>query len=427
MITRRSEGWILRWTETKLRRPPKVGKIVSQSSFLILSPIICLSFAHSYIVPMYGAYIPKQSSPVLPAMLFNVPHDTPRWQGTPQCGLNKRIQAALFAFVLLGIWIMTLSPYRLFEFPTSSSSSPTSPRPANPGHQSPYAYVTLLAPNPKLDNNAYITDSEDEYFIGTRVLAYQLLHQPSTRTNTSIPFIVICTDDVKPSKIERLRLDGATVVVVEKLRQEWMKPGIDRWRDMLSKLRMLEFTQYEKLLFLDSDMLVAERMDSIFDDPTTATQTPNTTLAKEDEGPLPNEYIFSASTFIDQRQHPWPQPPGSYFSGGFFLLQPSISMFNYYMKIASIPERFDSNAMEQGLLNYAHRRDGPMPWQEINYVYSTCWPTMKEVKKGAHSLHEKFWDLNIELDEELRGMWMQAKGEMVGFYEGREGGRGSAA
>jgi len=351
-------------------------------------------------------------------MLFKAPNETPRWQGTPQRGLNKRIQGTLLAILLIPIWIFTFSPYRLFGLPNASTSAPSTIP-----DQSPYAYVTLLTPNPKLDNDSSIPDSEDEYFIGTRVLAYQLLHQPSIKSNTSISFIVICTNDVKESMIERLRQDGATVVVVEKLRQEWMKPGLDRWRDMLSKLRMLEFTQYEKLLFMDSDMLIAKRMDSIFDDPTTAAQTPNTTLALEDEGPLPKEYIFSAQTYVDHRQHPWPQPPGKYFSGGFFMLRPSLSMFAYYMKIASIPERFDSNFMEQGLLNYAHRKGGPMPWQEVNFRYTTCWPTMKEFNAGAHSLHEKFWDHGIELDEDLRDKWIMAKGEMLGFY-GHEGEKG---
>ncbi|KAK4692320.1 hypothetical protein P7C71_g4859, partial [Lecanoromycetidae sp. Uapishka_2] len=350
-------------------------------------------------------------------MLFKAPNNNPRWQGTPQPGLNKRIHAVLVFILLLAIWILTFSPWRLLELPQASDNASSSSSSAN---QSPYAYVTLLAPNPKLDANPAVPDSEDEYFVGTRVLAYQLLHQPSTRTNTSIPLVVICTDDVKPSKIERLEQDGATVVVVEKLHQEWMKPGRDRWRDMLSKLRMLELTQYEKLLFMDSDMVLAKRMDSIFDDPTTATQTPNAGLAVEDEAPLPKEYIFSAQTYMAQRDHPWPMPPGDSFSGGFFLLRPSISMFNYYMKIASIPERFDSFAMEQGLLNYAHRKDGPMPWQEINYEYVTAWPSMKQVSAGAHALHEKFWDHSIEMDEELRDMWIMAKGAMLGYYEHKE-------
>lgn len=366
---------------------------------------------------MLGAYSSKKSSSILPTMLLRDPDDTPHWLGTSQRGLNKRIQAGLFAILITAIWILTFLPWRPHNLPTASDityyQSPASP-------QAPYAYVTLLAPNPKLDYLPSTPDSEDEYFIGTRVLAYQLLHQPSTRTTTSIPFIVICTDDVKDSKIQRLRSDGATVIIVEKIRQEWMKSATLRWRDILSKLHMLKLIQYEKLLFLDSDMLIAKRMDTIFVDPTTAPLTPNATLAKWDEGHLPDEYIFSAQTYIDRRDHLWPFPPGLGFSGGFFLLRPSMTLFDYYMRIASLPGRFDSDAMEQSLLNYAHRKDGPMPWAEINYRYVTSWPTMKEVRKGAHALHEKFWDHDIRMDDELRDMWFMKKGEMLGFYEQRD-------
>ncbi|KAK3176675.1 hypothetical protein OEA41_008000 [Lepraria neglecta] len=117
----------------------------------------------------------------------------------------------------------------------------------------------------RLGNN-----DEDEYFVGTRVLAYQLLHAPNTCTNSSIDFVVLATPDIPKSKLDRLRKDGATVKVVEKIHEKWMKPGLVRWRDMLSKLHMWKLVEYEKALFLDADMLIAKRMDGIFTDPTAA-------------------------------------------------------------------------------------------------------------------------------------------------------------
>ena len=244
------------------------------------------------------------------------------------------------------------------------------------------------------------------------------MYQPETATNTSIPFVVMVTPDVKQSKIDRLREDGAIVNIVERINVPWMKPGLDRWRDVLTKLRMLEMTQYEKLLCMDSDMLVAKRLDSAFEDPTTASQMTNASLAIQDEGPLPKQYMYSAQTYFEGRTHPWPYPPGNYSAVGFFMIQPSISVFKYYMKIASIPDRFNSNAPEQGLLNYAHRKDGPMPWIEINYKYTTQWPTMEQYEEGAHALHEKFWDQTIQLDEPLRAKWLEAKSAMFSFYGG---------
>ena len=349
-------------------------------------------------------------------MLLKPSEDMLGWQGTPGRGLPKRIQAAILVVLIAAFYVLTFSPYRLnLRLPSSSYTHASSLS----SKQSPYAYVTLLAPNPKLDNEAF-PDEEDEYFVATRVLAYQLLHAQDTATNSSIPFVVLVTPDVAESKVERLRKDGATVKVVEKIQQEWMKPGLTRWRDMLSKLRMFELTQYEKILFLDSDMFIAKRMDGIFTDETTKPLQPMPELAKADEAPPPSSYIFAAQTYINQRTHAYPVTPEDYFSGGFFLAKPSIELFKHYISIAEIENRFDSNAMEQGLLNYAHRKDGPMPWTEVNYIYTTTWPSMQEYKAGAHSLHEKWWDQAIQLDPDLRKLWYIAKGEMLGFHEALE-------
>lgn len=349
-------------------------------------------------------------------MLLKPSEDMLAWQGTPRRGLTRRFQAALLVVFITAFYILTFSPYRLhLRLPSSSYTIASS---LSSSH-SPYAYVTLLAPNPKLDNKT-LADEEDDYFIATRVLAYQLLHAPHTATNSHIPFIVLVTPDVAESKVERLRKDGATVKVVERIEQEWMKPGVPRWRDMLSKLRLFELTQYEKVLFLDSDMFIAKRMDGIFTDETTKPLLSKPELEKKDEAPVPASYTFAAQTYVDHRRHEYPMPPGDYFSGGVFLAQPSIELLNYYLSVAQIEDRFNSNAMEQGLLNYAHRKDGPMPWAEVKYIYTTTWPSMKEYKAGAHSLHEKWWDQGIELDPDLRKLWFSAKGEMLEFHEARE-------
>ena len=347
-------------------------------------------------------------------MLYKPSQHSVPWRANNSRGMNKRIQATIATLaVILILTLLTLDPLHLGRKSPSSVTSSTPSLESN----SPYAYVTLLAPNPKLDNKT-LPDDEDEYFVGTRVLAYQLLHAPRTGSNTSIPFVVLATPDISESKLQRLREDGAIVKVIERISESWMKPGLERWRDVLSKLRMLELIQFEKVLFLDADMYITERMDGIFTDPTTERLTPKPELAVEDEGPLPKSYIFSAQQYMEGRTHPYPPPGGDYFSSGFFLCQPSIAMFNYYVTVAKIKDRFNSNAPEQGLLNYAHRRDGPMPWTDIYYKWTTTWPSMKEYEAGAHSLHEKWWDEKIALDPNLRKLWYIARGEMEGYQRG---------
>ena len=348
-------------------------------------------------------------------MLYQVTHYPFPWHRNVAFGINRTKQAIIGALLLLLILVFTFEPPRLSRNPQSSPASSKS----SVDSKSPYAYVTLLASNPKFDNNP-VPDDEDEYYVGTRVLVYQLLHAPKTGTNTSIPFVVLATPDISESKVERLRKDGATVKVIERITESWIKPGVPRWRDVLSKLRMLEMTQFEKVLCLDADMYITERMDGIFADPATAPLPPKPELAVADEAPLPNAYMLASQQYMEGRVHPYPPPAGDYFSSGFFLCQPSIEIFDYYLSIAKIEDRFNSDAPEQNLLNYAHRRDGPMPWTDVYYKWTTTWPSMKEYEAGAHSLHEKWWDESIELDPKLRKLWYIARGEMEGYYRGLE-------
>lgn len=324
--------------------------------------------------------------------------------------LNKRIHSTLILAGLVAFWLLVLQQYPL---PLTSASLFSSSR-------SPYAYVTLLAQNPSLDN-ASLPDSEDTYYVATRTLLHQMLHAPSTATNSSIPFVVLATPDIASHKIERLRLDGAIVHVVDRITADWLAPGLPRWRDMMCKLHMFKLVEYEKVLFMDSDMLIVDRMDGIFTDATTNPFAVDQSRALPDESALPDTYMLAAQSYLEGRTHPYPPNTAPGFSGGFLVAQPSKRLFDYYISLIAIEGRFRSNAMEQDLLNYAHRRDGPMPWAKVRYTYTTTWPSWKEYEMGAKSLHEKWWDVGIDLDWRLRGKWFEAKGEMEGYWRGREG------
>jgi hypothetical protein len=55
-----------------------------------------------------------------------------------------------------------------------------------------YAFSAFLAA-PSMPTEK---DDDDLYFVGTRMLMYQLLYDPETRTNNSYPFVVLVTQDV---------------------------------------------------------------------------------------------------------------------------------------------------------------------------------------------------------------------------------------
>jgi alpha-N-acetylglucosamine transferase len=242
------------------------------------------------------------------------------------------------------------------------------------------AFATFLAA-PTGDSDDQEDDDKDGYFVGTRVLAYQLLHSRSAGTNSSLPFLVLCTPEVSERKRKQLKKDGATVVVVEKLGTEWVHPATARWRDVMTKLRLFEMTEYTKICFIDADHLVTGSLDGVFYDEATLTQPtlPNPAHIKDDEASLPRTYMFATHGDFYGYEHPYPPDPDlTYLNCGFFVFAPSKVLFEYYMSLLQLPGRFDPGFPEQNLLNYAHRREGNMPWKPLWYGWNVNWPTERD-------------------------------------------------
>ncbi|KAF2825450.1 nucleotide-diphospho-sugar transferase [Ophiobolus disseminans] len=289
---------------------------------------------------------------------------------------------------------------------------------------SKYAYATFLAGNDK-------DEHDDVYLLGARILAYQLLHAQGTKTNNSIPFVVIVTKTVSPAKMERLQKDGAVVVVVDDLVAEWIvlkSPINARFKDVMTKLRLWELTQFERICLIDGDTILMDNIDGVFDDPAVKTQqTQNKAEAiKDDEAPFPHEYAF-ASTAEPKIVHDFPPTienngyryGPNYLNSGFIVFQPSAAMFNYYTSLLDKDDQRWGEALpEQNLLNWAHRRPhGNMPWQTLDRMWNIHFPTVRDMEAGVKSLHEKFW--NPE-HQDLKPYLERVRDKMVEYFEKRD-------
>ncbi|UPX12083.1 uncharacterized protein EKO05_0002656 [Ascochyta rabiei] len=308
----------------------------------------------------------------------------------------------------------TVRPYR----PNGQQWQPTTLKDSN----AKYAYATFLAGNAE--------DAEkDVYFLGARLLAYQLIHASETRSNTSIPFIVMVTKTVSEAKKDRLQRDGAIVVVVEDLVADWIAgrdPINPRFKDVMTKLRLWELTQFDRICLIDGDTVLMENIDGVFGDPAVNTRTtldkPN--AIRDDEAPQPTEYAF-ASTAEPKINHDFPpseekqqyQFGPNYLNSGFIVFQPSTDMFAYYVSLLDKSDgRWGEGLPEQNLLNWAHRRPkGNMPWQTLDRMWNIHFPTVQDMEAGVKSLHEKFW--NPE-HKDLRPYLEKYKWRMLGYFEG---------
>lgn len=289
---------------------------------------------------------------------------------------------------------------------------------------SKYAFATLLAADSSHPDDP--SNLHDDYFIATRLLGYQIMHAPETRSN-DYPFIVLATQGVHPAKLERLRRDGAIVIVVDTVEKpHWVDgAGASNWQELFDKLRLWELTQFERVCFLDGDTVLNRPLDGIFNDPAVALHhtLDRPSSLKADEGPLPTSYVFAGQPEMNAAHHYPPSdsagdyPNINYLNAGFFVTQPSLEVQATYLKIMQIPDRFNSHLMEQNLLNYVHRSEGEggtMPWKMLDTQWNVHYPTMEDLKGGVASLHEKWW---APVDKELGPYLRSWRWRMEGFYE----------
>lgn len=289
--------------------------------------------------------------------------------------------------------------------------------------KSKYAYATFLGPNPDQAEEQDI--SNDLYFVAARLLAYQLLHAPETRTTHDIPFVVLVSEGVTEVKRERLRKDGAIVWERELIDAAWIDTPVPGWRTVLTKLRLWELTQFERICFFDGDTVLSKPVDEVFEDPAVQLQSTGNDReeVKNDEAPQPPQYVFAGMQEISpihkypptEENHDWPN--FWYLNAGFFVMEPRLDVLAYYLSLLEVPDRFVRTFPEQNLLNYAHRPEGNMPWAHLDTKWNMHFVNKEDVDGGLHSLHAKFWNPS---DERLVPFLESWRWRMEGFHQARD-------
>ena len=108
--------------------------------------------------------------------------------------------------------------------------------------------------------------------MAVRLLTFQLIHDPRTKAQNGIQFIVVATKDVPQENRDILERDGAVVLLVDSITRGWIHPPRPRWTDIFAKLYLWTLSGYEKIVLMDADTVLLGRMDDIFLDPRTVLQ-----------------------------------------------------------------------------------------------------------------------------------------------------------
>ncbi|KAJ5372787.1 hypothetical protein N7517_004793 [Penicillium concentricum] len=282
-------------------------------------------------------------------------------------------------------------------------------------------YATYLSA-PTDNKECFISEfynTSDAYFDAARILTYQLLHAPETRTRLDIPFVVFVHQNVDREKRDRLQSDGAQVIEWSDFRVDWFRPTESRWVDALTKLRLWEMVQYDLIVFLDGDSVLTRCLDGLIITSSTWLETATQTSLSFNgvEIPLPETYIAAGlpQLRMNHSSHP-SRVPEDYWdwntlNAGFMILQPSLKMFHYFETLLAVENNFDTSIADQSVLNIALSRWGPTPWTTVDFSWNIQWPWPEDIKTGYAVLHEKWWaPVHWESREYLHSWYWRMRG-----------------
>lgn len=170
-----------------------------------------------------------------------------------------------------------------------------------------------------------------------------------SRVKTKYPLHVLVTDNVSEPCLEILRQLGVTYSLVDTITTpddiyshnlRFNAATAACWRDCWTKFRIFDQTQFDKIVFLDADIMVLKNLDHLFD-------KPHMTSA------LDGEYF-----------NIW--PGWDHFNSGCIVIEPSHKLFEDILN-------YGKNLKEEELPEYIFAD------QEVLNYYFKDWPEKKEL------------------------------------------------
>lgn len=279
-----------------------------------------------------------------------------------------------------------------------------------------FAWITLL--------------TQSSYLKGVRTL-----HRSLRKAQSRYPLVVMVTGDIDQPTRRLLTAQGCLLRDVAALKPS---PGIAehyanaRFSEVWTKLAAWRWTEFERLAFLDADMLVVKDMDEVFDAPLPAGWIAACHACRCNPYRIPayppdwvpaNCYY---SYLTRQGVKPLPDNFTAYFNSGFILLTPDQHIAaELEHQLASLSDLSHYRFPEQDLLNdYFHRRWQPLPYiynalKTLSVHHANLWDGQQV--KNIHYILDKPWQPvpsqagdRPDPYRELNRLWRQTYDEIAG-------------
>ncbi|KAK6907457.1 hypothetical protein I203_101451 [Kwoniella mangroviensis CBS 8507] len=271
--------------------------------------------------------------------------------------------------------------------------------PSGHSHQSDLgrreAYVTFLS-----------SISDTNYLLSTRLLIYQLLHDPLTRDSTSSrDVVVLTTPHIDMDTEDLLKKEGAVVHRVELLDGFDLPDEVNgHWKDQYTKLNIFNLTTYDEILYLDNDVLLLKSLEDIWN-------SEGSDLPHGIGGVGENSKIYLQNSDL---RIPPPErlkaQDKDYLNAGFMLIRPEERLF----ESLRATKGYDTFYMEQALINQYASWEGNHPWTPLNHLFVSHFPKTSDTQEGYHSLHAKMW--KDPVTPAVKRIWEEAVGRMEEYW-----------
>ncbi|KAL7235165.1 hypothetical protein ACSBR1_018622 [Camellia fascicularis] len=123
-----------------------------------------------------------------------------------------------------------------------------------------YASHSVQNITPQRPREAYVTilHSSETYVCGAIALAQSII-----QTNSTKDLVLLADDSISRRSLQGLRAAGWKVKHIDRIRSPYArKDAYNEWN--YSKLRVWELTNYDKVIFIDADLIVLKNMDGFF-------------------------------------------------------------------------------------------------------------------------------------------------------------------
>ncbi|MCX8956366.1 glycosyltransferase family 8 protein [Erwinia psidii] len=235
------------------------------------------------------------------------------------------------------------------------------------------AWVTLL--------------TQPDYLVGVKAL-----HKSLLRAKTAWPLVVMVTSNIDAAARHLLERAGCLLREVTPLLKDTNKQtryANERFAEVWSKLAVWQLTEFERVVFLDADMLVTRNMDELFD-----LQLPNGWIAachacRCNPGKIasypkswrPENCFYSYCKGVEHTVQP--DEVEDYLNGGLLVLKPDRQVFDDMVhQLSALDDLSRYLFAEQDFLNdFYHQR-----WQPLPYIYNAL--------KTLPFQHTNIWDMS---------------------------------